>query len=96
MSKKTITFVTGNAKKLEEFVAILGNNFPYKVYISKLDAGRCNLVDHRGCMSLFAGAFFLLRGFFPENNLFSYILLFCIGVYKVTCSMLDCGSWSST
>ena len=40
MSKKTITFVTGNAKKLEEFVAILGNNFPYKVYISKLDAGR--------------------------------------------------------
>ncbi len=28
---KTITFVTGNAKKLEEFVAILGNNFPHKV-----------------------------------------------------------------
>ena len=28
---KTITFVTGNAKKLEEFVAILGANFPYKV-----------------------------------------------------------------
>jgi hypothetical protein len=28
---KTITFVTGNAKKLEEFVAILGNGFPHKV-----------------------------------------------------------------
>ena len=28
---KTITFVTGNAKKLEEFVAILGTQFPYKV-----------------------------------------------------------------
>ena len=31
MASKTITFVTGNKKKLEEFVAILGNNFPYKV-----------------------------------------------------------------
>ena len=28
---RTITFVTGNAKKLEEFVAILGTNFPFKV-----------------------------------------------------------------
>ena len=26
-TKKTLTFVTGNAKKLEEFVAILGSNF---------------------------------------------------------------------
>ena len=31
MASKTITFVTGNKKKLEEFVAILGNNFPHKV-----------------------------------------------------------------
>ena len=37
---RTITFVTGNAKKLEEFVAILGNNFPYKVGpIHKVDPG---------------------------------------------------------
>ena len=34
---KTITFVTGNAKKLEEFVAILGANFPHKVVSSPID-----------------------------------------------------------
>jgi inosine triphosphate pyrophosphatase len=34
---KTITFVTGNAKKLEEFVAILGNNFPHKVISKNVD-----------------------------------------------------------
>eukprot|EP00088_Acartia_fossae_P052753 TRINITY_DN5976_c0_g1_i1.p1 TRINITY_DN5976_c0_g1~~TRINITY_DN5976_c0_g1_i1.p1 ORF type:complete len:202 (-),score=18.23 TRINITY_DN5976_c0_g1_i1:460-1065(-) len=34
---KTITFVTGNKKKLEEFVAILGNNFPYKVVSQNVD-----------------------------------------------------------
>eukprot|EP00088_Acartia_fossae_P063234 TRINITY_DN7692_c0_g1_i7.p1 TRINITY_DN7692_c0_g1~~TRINITY_DN7692_c0_g1_i7.p1 ORF type:complete len:207 (-),score=33.35 TRINITY_DN7692_c0_g1_i7:43-663(-) len=34
---KTITFVTGNAKKLEEFVAILGNNFPHKVISKDVD-----------------------------------------------------------
>jgi len=37
MSSKTITFVTGNAKKLEEFVAILGSNFPHKVVSSPVD-----------------------------------------------------------
>lgn len=35
--KKTITFVTGNAKKLEEFVAILGSNFPHQVISSAVD-----------------------------------------------------------
>jgi inosine triphosphate pyrophosphatase len=34
---KTITFVTGNAKKLEEFVAILGNSFPHKVLSRDVD-----------------------------------------------------------
>jgi inosine triphosphate pyrophosphatase len=34
---KTITFVTGNAKKLEEFVAILGTTFPHKVVSKSLD-----------------------------------------------------------
>jgi len=34
---KTITFVTGNAKKLEEFIAILGNNFPHKVVSKNVD-----------------------------------------------------------
>jgi inosine/xanthosine triphosphate pyrophosphatase family protein len=29
MSKSTVVFVTGNAKKLEEVVAILGKSFPH-------------------------------------------------------------------
>lgn len=33
MSRKTITFVTGNAKKLEEFLAIIGADFPHKVFL---------------------------------------------------------------
>ncbi len=35
--RKTITFVTGNAKKLEEFVSILGSDFPHSVTSSKVD-----------------------------------------------------------
>ncbi|XP_012273905.1 inosine triphosphate pyrophosphatase [Orussus abietinus] len=34
---KPITFVTGNAKKLEEFVAILGKNFPREIVSKKVD-----------------------------------------------------------
>ncbi|XP_067626130.1 inosine triphosphate pyrophosphatase [Eurosta solidaginis] len=34
---KPITFVTGNAKKLEELIAILGDNFPRKVVSAKID-----------------------------------------------------------
>jgi len=37
MTSKTITFVTGNKKKLEEFVAILGNNFPHQVISKDVD-----------------------------------------------------------
>lgn len=36
-SSKTITFVTGNAKKLEEFIAILGTNFPHQIISAKID-----------------------------------------------------------
>ena len=36
-SKRTITFVTGNAKKLEEFTKILGTNFPHAVHANGLD-----------------------------------------------------------
>lgn len=32
-----ITFVTGNAKKLEEFVAILGTTFPRLIQSQKID-----------------------------------------------------------
>ena len=31
LPRKTLVFVTGNAKKLEEVVAILGSNFPFQV-----------------------------------------------------------------
>nr|CAH7728203.1 unnamed protein product [Callosobruchus chinensis] len=34
---KTITFVTGNAKKLEEVIQILGSDFPEKLTSRKLD-----------------------------------------------------------
>ncbi|CAK1549693.1 unnamed protein product [Leptosia nina] len=37
MAQKTLTFVTGNIKKLEEVRAILGNNFPLEVTSHKLD-----------------------------------------------------------
>ncbi len=35
--KKTITFVTGNAKKLEEFVKVLGSDFPHSLISSPID-----------------------------------------------------------
>lgn len=34
---KPIVFVTGNVKKLEEFVAILGKNFPLEIISKKID-----------------------------------------------------------
>lgn len=34
---KPITFVTGNAKKLEELIAILGPNFPRKIVSQRID-----------------------------------------------------------
>ena len=37
MSKKVITFVTGNAKKLEEVRAILGSQFPHSLVSRDLD-----------------------------------------------------------
>ncbi|XP_026738462.1 inosine triphosphate pyrophosphatase [Trichoplusia ni] len=37
MTQRTITFVTGNAKKLEELRAILGGNFPLEIISHKLD-----------------------------------------------------------
>ncbi|XP_069358636.1 inosine triphosphate pyrophosphatase [Maniola hyperantus] len=37
MSHRTLTFVTGNVKKLEEVRAILGNNFPFEVVNHMLD-----------------------------------------------------------
>lgn len=37
MCSKPITFVTGNAKKLEEFVAILGSTFPRQIVSQKID-----------------------------------------------------------
>jgi inosine triphosphate pyrophosphatase len=34
---RTLTFVTGNAKKLEEIKAILGHKFPLKIESQKID-----------------------------------------------------------
>ena len=36
-ARKTISFVTGNAKKLEEFLAILGPNFAHEIVSKKID-----------------------------------------------------------
>ena len=37
VARKTISFVTGNAKKLEEFLAILGPNFAHDIVSKKID-----------------------------------------------------------
>jgi inosine triphosphate pyrophosphatase len=37
MASRTLTFVTGNAKKLEEIKAILGHGFPMKIESVKID-----------------------------------------------------------
>ncbi|KAM5148392.1 inosine triphosphate pyrophosphatase [Mantella aurantiaca] len=37
MAARSIVFVTGNAKKLEEVVQILGDNFPSKLVAKKID-----------------------------------------------------------
>lgn len=34
---RVLTFVTGNAKKLEEITAILGTKFPYEIRNEKID-----------------------------------------------------------
>ncbi|XP_046961652.1 inosine triphosphate pyrophosphatase [Vanessa cardui] len=53
MNKRTLTFVTGNVKKLEEVRAILGNNFPLEVVSHKLDLpelqGEINEVSIKKC-----------------------------------------------
>lgn len=50
---KPITFVTGNAKKLEEVVKILGTNFPYEFISKKIDLpelqGEMNDICVRKC-----------------------------------------------
>lgn len=37
MAQRSLTFVTGNAKKLEELRAILGSSFPFEIISHKLD-----------------------------------------------------------
>ncbi|KAJ0181664.1 hypothetical protein K1T71_002386 [Dendrolimus kikuchii] len=53
MSHRTLTFVTGNAKKLEEVRAILGASFPLELVSHKLDLpelqGEVNEVSIRKC-----------------------------------------------
>lgn len=53
MSSRTLTFVSGNAKKLEEVRAILGANFPLELVSYKLDLpelqGEVNEVSIKKC-----------------------------------------------
>ena len=37
LRRSTVTFVTGNAKKLEEVVAILGDKCPFALRSAKID-----------------------------------------------------------
>lgn len=50
---KPISFITGNAKKLEEVVAILGNEFPRELISRKIDLpelqGEMNEISIKKC-----------------------------------------------
>lgn len=50
---RTITFVTGNVKKLEEIKAILGHSFPFKIENVKIDLpeyqGEIDYVSEEKC-----------------------------------------------
>lgn len=50
---KPITFITGNAKKLEEVLAILGNEFPREIIAHKVDLpelqGEMNEISIKKC-----------------------------------------------
>ncbi|XP_017781072.1 PREDICTED: inosine triphosphate pyrophosphatase-like [Nicrophorus vespilloides] len=56
MSKK-LTFVTGNVKKLEEIVKILGSNFPFELNNKSLDLpelqGEINEISVKKCMEAY-------------------------------------------
>ena len=43
-----ITFVTGNKKKLEEVVAILGNDLPFEIVSAKIDLPELQGISY-GC-----------------------------------------------
>lgn len=69
MSQRTLTFVTGNIKKLEEVRAILGNNFPMDVTSFKLDLpelqGEIEEISIRKCQE---AARFLKKPVFIEDT----------------------------
>ena len=45
MMSRKLSFVTGNAKKLEEIKAILGHGFPYKIESVKIDLPEVRNLD---------------------------------------------------
>lgn len=53
MSTKPITFITSNAKKIEEVIAILGSDFPRQIVAHKLDLpelqGEVNDISIKKC-----------------------------------------------
>lgn len=79
-ARKTISFVTGNAKKLEEFVAILGPNFPHKIVSRNVDLPgliityTCTLEDMY--VHMFGNIFVL--GKLKKNNLFNMHIAYIV------------------
>jgi inosine/xanthosine triphosphate pyrophosphatase family protein len=52
-TKKTIWLVTGNAKKLEEFIDILGPNFPSEIVAKDIDLpGQLSLNGNLKCLDV--------------------------------------------
>lgn len=62
MARKTITFVTGNAKKLEEVRAIMGSKFPHVLLNKKLDLPEYQGTSQEVCREKAREAFRQIRG----------------------------------
>lgn len=59
---KPLTFVTGNAKKLEEVIAILGSNFPREVVSQKVDLPELQGEIDDICMKKCQAAYEIIKG----------------------------------
>lgn len=62
MARPVLTFVTGNAKKLEEFTAILGPNFPYPIVSRKIDLPEYQGTPLQVCQEKTRAAFQIVKG----------------------------------
>ncbi|TRY76360.1 hypothetical protein TCAL_00016 [Tigriopus californicus] len=62
MSRPTLTFVTGNAKKLEEFTAILGPSFSHQIVSQKIDLPEYQGTPLQVCQEKTRAAFQIVQG----------------------------------